>query len=63
MLPTLGKSFEEASVEPNLFLVDENIAIALCYNELLYSLSNIFAKNFRALKFFTKLDVAPSEID
>lgn len=63
LLPNLIEAFNQASIDPELFLVDENIAVALSYNELLYMLSNIFGKHFKALKFFTKLDTKPTETD
>lgn len=63
LLPSLIEAFKLAADDPDLFLVDENIAVALSYNELLFMLSDIFGKNFKALKFFTKLDVTPSEPD
>jgi len=52
LIPTFAKSFDEAYVEPELYLIDENVAIAMCCYELMHLLQNAFGKNFRALKFF-----------
>jgi hypothetical protein len=59
LIPSMIRCFDEASVEPDLFLIDEEIAVALSYNEILFMLSDIFGKNYKALKFFIKNDRVP----
>ncbi len=50
------KSFEEGFQYPDLFLVDENVAIAMSYYEILLLLQNVFGQTARALKFIIKCD-------
>lgn len=42
ILPSLLDKFNEAKREPDLYLVDENVAIALCYQEFTEMLKIIF---------------------
>lgn len=42
LIPNLLEKFSEAKREPDLFLIDENIAIALCYQEFVEMLRIIF---------------------
>lgn len=56
LIPKMLKSFEEGFQYPDLFLVDENVAIAMSYYEILLLLQNVFGQTARALKFIIKCD-------
>lgn len=53
-------SINEGLKYPDLFLVDENVAIAMSFYEIMLLLQNVFGLTARALKFIIKCDVNPT---
>jgi hypothetical protein len=62
LVPDMLTQFAEAKRYHDLYLVDENIAVALCYREFTDMLRTIFCGNARTLKFYLKYDRAPQDI-
>ena len=60
MIPSLLIQLQEGFKYPDLFLVDENVAIALCFPEITLMLQSVFGMTARALKFIIKCDQNPT---
>lgn len=62
LIPEMLVSLDEAEREPDLRLVDENVAIAACCTEFMEMLKTIYCLNPRTLRFYLKMDRAPADI-
>lgn len=62
LVPDMVATFNEIKQEYDLYLVDENAAIASCYPEFIDMLKNVFCLNARLLRFYLKHDRPPAEL-
>jgi len=62
LVPSMLTQFTENTISEDLYLVDENIAIANCIQEFTEILKTIFCGNARTLRFYLKYDRAPAEL-
>lgn len=60
MLPGLMGSLEEGLKHPNLYLVDENVALAMSFHEISLYLQNLFGCTARAFNLITHFDQNPT---
>lgn len=62
LVPDMLVAFNEERQEPDLYIVDENIAVTKCLPEFTEILKTIFCLNPRCLRYYLKYDRAPAEL-
>lgn len=61
-VPSMLQNFEDFKIEPDLYLIDEDISIAVCNSEFSEMLKTIFCMNARCLRFYLKHDRPPQDL-